>query len=50
VKSPAGHWRVAGINDLVVIPNGAYNDGIPQAFGRVDTIRPWIESEIARFG
>ena len=50
VKSPAGHWRVAGINDLVVTPNGAYNDGIPQAFGRVDTIRPWIESEIARFG
>jgi secreted trypsin-like serine protease len=50
VKSPAGHWRVAGINDLVVTPDDAYNDGIPQAFGRVNTIRPWIESEIARFG
>jgi secreted trypsin-like serine protease len=50
VKSPAGHWRVAGINDLVVTPNDAYNDAIPQAFGRVNTIRPWIESEIARFG
>jgi secreted trypsin-like serine protease len=50
VKSPAGSWRVAGINDLIVTPNGAYNDGIPQAFGRVNAIRPWIQHEIARFG
>ena len=50
VKSPAGSWRVAGINDLIVTPNDAYNDGIPQAFGRVNTIRPWIQHEIARFG
>jgi secreted trypsin-like serine protease len=50
VKSQTGKWRVAGINDLVVIPNDAYNGAIPQAFGRVNTIRPWLESEIARFG
>ncbi len=50
VKSQTGQWRVAGINDLVVIPNDVYDTAIPQAFGRVDTIRPWIESEIARFG
>jgi secreted trypsin-like serine protease len=50
VKSSAGHWLIAGINDLVVAPNDTYNGAIPQAFGRVDTIRPWIEGKIARFG
>jgi secreted trypsin-like serine protease len=50
VKSPAGNWRIAGINDLVVIPNDVYNGAIPQALGRVDTIRPWIETKIAQFG
>ena len=50
VKSGDGSWGIAGINDLVVIPNDTYDGAIPQAFGRVDTIRPWIESEIARFG
>lgn len=50
VKSQAGNWRVAGINDLVIIPNDVYDGAIPQAFGRVDAIRPWIESKIARFG
>jgi len=50
VKSSAGSWTIAGINDLVVIPNDVYDGAIPQAFGRVDTIHPWIESEIARFG
>jgi secreted trypsin-like serine protease len=50
VKSQAGHWTIAGINDLVVIPNDVYNGAIPQAFGRVDSIRPWIEGEIAQFG
>jgi secreted trypsin-like serine protease len=49
VKTPNGRWGIAGINDLVVIPNDTYSGAIPQAFGRVDTIRPWIESEIARF-
>jgi trypsin len=49
VKSK-GHWSIAGINDLVVIPNNVYDGAIPQAFGRVDTIRPWIQSEITRFG
>ena len=49
IKSPNGNWQVAGINDLVIIPNDAYNGAIPQAFGRVDTIRPWLESKIARF-
>jgi secreted trypsin-like serine protease len=48
VRSPAGDWSVAGINDLVVIPNGVYDGAIPQAFGRVDTLRPWIESKIAQ--
>jgi secreted trypsin-like serine protease len=50
VKTPNGHWGIAGINDLVVIPNDTYDGAIPQAFGRVDTLRPWIESEITRFG
>jgi secreted trypsin-like serine protease len=50
VQSAAGQWSIAGINDLVVIPNDVYNGAIPQAFGRVDTIRPWLEAEIARFG
>jgi secreted trypsin-like serine protease len=50
VKSLAGGWRIAGINDLVVIPDDVYNGAIPQAFGRVDTIRPWLESKIAQFG
>jgi secreted trypsin-like serine protease len=50
VKSQAGDWRIAGINDLVVIPNDVYDGAIPQAFGRVDTIRPWIEDKIAQFG
>jgi secreted trypsin-like serine protease len=50
VKSPAGDWRIAGINGLVVIPNSVYNGAIPQAFGRVDAIRPWIEGKIAQFG
>jgi hypothetical protein len=45
-----GDWRIAGINDLVVIPNDVYNGAIPQAFGRVDTIRPWLEGKIAQFG
>jgi secreted trypsin-like serine protease len=49
VKSPDGNWRVAGINDLVVIPNETYSGAIPQAFARVDTIRPWLEAKIARF-
>jgi secreted trypsin-like serine protease len=49
VKSADRRWGIAGINDLVVIPNHTYSGAIPQAFGRVDTIRPWIESEIARF-
>jgi hypothetical protein len=49
VETPNGHWGIAGINDLVVIPNNTYDGSIPQAFGRVDTIRPWIESEITRF-
>jgi secreted trypsin-like serine protease len=49
VQSPQGNWRVAGINDLVVIPNDVYNGAIPQAFARVDTIRPWLEAKIARF-
>jgi secreted trypsin-like serine protease len=48
VKSAAGEWSIAGINDLVVIPNGVYDGAIPQAFGRVDTLRPWIESKIAQ--
>jgi trypsin len=47
--SSGGHWRIAGINDLVEIPNDTYNGAIPQAFGRVDTIRPWIEGKIAQF-
>ena len=48
MKSSAGRWSIAeGINDLVVIPNDVYNGTIPQAFGRVDTLRPWIESQIA---
>jgi secreted trypsin-like serine protease len=50
VRSPAGTWRIAGINDLVVIPNDVYNGAIPQAFGRVNMIRPWIEGKIAQFG
>ena len=50
IKSRIGHWRIAGINDLVVIPNDVYNGAIPQAFGRVSMIRPWLESEIAHFG
>lgn len=50
VQSQAGNWRIAGINDLVVIPDDAYDCGVPQAFGRVDTIRGWIGREIARFG
>jgi secreted trypsin-like serine protease len=50
VKSSAGQWRIAGINDLVVIPNNVYNGAIPQAFGRVDTLRPWIEGKIAQLG
>jgi secreted trypsin-like serine protease len=50
VKSPAGAWCIAGINDLVVIPNDVYNGAIPQAFGRVNTIRPWIEGKIAQLG
>lgn len=50
VQSPSGNWQVAGINSLVLIPNDAYDGAIPQAFGRVDTIRPWLESKIARFG
>jgi secreted trypsin-like serine protease len=50
VKSQAGQWSVAGINDLVLIPNDVYDGAIPQAFARVNTMRPWIESEIARFG
>jgi secreted trypsin-like serine protease len=50
VKSQAGHWSIAGINDLVVIPNDVYNGAIPQAFGRVDSIRPWIEGKISQFG
>ena len=50
VKSAAGTWRIAGINDLIVIPNNVYSGGIPQAFGRVSTLRPWIEGEIAQFG
>jgi trypsin len=49
VESAAGNWCVAGINDLVVIPNDAYNGAIPQAFTRVDTIRPWLLAKIARF-
>ena len=44
-----GNWRVAGINDLVVIPNDAYSGAIPQAFTRVDTIRPWLVAKIAQF-
>jgi secreted trypsin-like serine protease len=48
VKSPAGDWRIAGINDLIVIPNHVYNAAIPQAFERVDTIRPWIEGKSAQ--
>jgi secreted trypsin-like serine protease len=48
MKSPTGSWVIAGINDLVVIPNDVYSGAIPQAFGRVDTIRPWIESKIAQ--
>jgi secreted trypsin-like serine protease len=47
--SPAGSWVIAGISDLVVIPNDVYNDAIPQAFGQVATLRPWIESKIAQF-
>jgi secreted trypsin-like serine protease len=50
VKSQAGNWRIAGINDLIVIPNDVYDDAIPQAFGRVDTLRPWLQGEVARFG
>ncbi len=50
VQAANGHWGIAGINDLVVIPDDVYSGAIPQAFGRVDTIRPWIESEIAQFG
>jgi trypsin len=50
MKSQTGRWLVAGINDLVVIPNDVYSGAIPQAFGRVDTIRPWIESKVAQFG
>jgi secreted trypsin-like serine protease len=50
MKSQAGRWVVAGINDLVVIPNDVYSGAIPQAFGRVDTIRPWIEHKVAQFG
>jgi secreted trypsin-like serine protease len=50
VKSAAGTWRIAGINDLVVIPNHVYDGAIPQAFGRVNAIRPWIEGKIAQFG
>jgi len=50
VKSRTGSWSIAGINDLVVIPNDVYDGAIPQAFGRVDTLRPWIEGEIARLG
>ena len=50
VKTGSGKWSIAGINDLVVIPNDVYNGAIPQAFGRVDSIRPWIEGKIAQFG
>jgi secreted trypsin-like serine protease len=50
VNSLDGHWRIAGINDLVMIPNDVYDGAIPQAFVAVDAIRPWIEDEIARFG
>jgi secreted trypsin-like serine protease len=50
VKTGSGNWSIAGINDLVVIPNDVYNGAIPQAFGRVDSIRPWIEGKIAQFG
>jgi secreted trypsin-like serine protease len=50
MKSQAGSWVIAGISDLVVIPNDVYDDAIPQAFGRVSPIRPWIEGMIARFG
>ncbi len=49
IKSQTGSWVIAGINDLVVIPNNVYDGAVPQAFGRVDTIRPWIESKIAQF-
>jgi secreted trypsin-like serine protease len=49
MKSQTGTWVVAGINDLVVIPQDVYSGAIPQAFGRVDTIRPWIESKVAQF-
>ena len=49
MKSPTGSWVIAGINDLVVVPNDVYSGAIPQAFGRVDTIRPWLESMIAKF-
>ena len=50
IKSPTGSWVVAGINDLVVIPDDVYSGAMPQAFGRVDTIRPWIEGKVAQFG
>jgi secreted trypsin-like serine protease len=50
VKSQAGDWAIAGINDLVVIPNDVYSGTIPQAFERVDTIRAWIESKIVQVG
>jgi secreted trypsin-like serine protease len=50
VRSPTGGWVIAGINELVVIPNDVYSGAIPQAFSRVDMIRPWIESKIAQFG
>jgi secreted trypsin-like serine protease len=47
--SPAGSWVIAGINDLVVIPNNVYSGAIPQAFGQVATLRPWIERKIAQY-
>jgi secreted trypsin-like serine protease len=47
--SSTGSWVIAGINDLVVIPNDVYNDAIPQAFCQVATLRPWIEGKIAQF-
>ncbi len=49
MKSASGSWVIAGINDLVVIPNDVYSGAIPQAFGQVATIRPWLESTIAQF-
>ena len=46
VKSSAGGWAIAGINDLVLIPNDVYTGQIPQAFTRVSAIHGWIQSQI----